>query len=112
MKKLIENLNNTFNRGIGMTPMEASNPLMTSQIINDAINKTVRIHTTEPTFEIGDLVRVLKKKSIFGKQETNYSDQVLKIIKVNKNTVSIADIETGEEYHNVKKKMAIGCKWC
>ena len=61
MKKLIENLNNTFNRGIGMTPMEASNPLMTSQIINDAINKTVRIHTTEPTFEIGDLVRVLKK---------------------------------------------------
>ena len=104
MKKLIENLNNTFNRGIGMTPMEASNPLMTSQIINDAINKTVRIHTTEPTFEIGDLVRVLKKKSIFGKQETNYSDQVLKIIKVNKNTVSIADIETGEEYHNVKKK--------
>ena len=61
MKKLIQNLNNTFNRGIGMTPMEASNPLMTSQIINDAINKTVRIHKSEPSFEIGDFVRVLKK---------------------------------------------------
>ena len=104
MKKLIDNLNNTFNRGIGMTPAEATNPIMTSQIINDAINKTVRIHKSEPSFEIGDLVRVLKKKSIFGKQETNYSDQVLKIIKVNKNTVSIVDIETGEEYHNVKNK--------
>jgi hypothetical protein len=105
MDKLIDNLNNTFNRGIGMTPMDASNPLLTSQIINDAINKTVKIHREEPSFEVGDYVRVLKKKQIFGKQDTNYSDDVLKIIKVYKNTVSLVNMSGDkEEYNNVKKK--------
>jgi len=105
MDKLIDNLNNTFNRGIGMTPMEASNPLLTSQIINDAINKTVKIHREEPSFEVGDFVRVLKKKQIFGKQDTNYSDDVLKITKVYKNTVSLVNMGGDkEEYDNVKKK--------
>jgi len=101
--KIILNLNNTYNRGIKMSPYQASNPMLTSQIILDAIAKTHRIHTNEPMFEIGDRVRVMKKKKLFTKQDTNYSDQVLTITKVNKNTVTI-ETDDGVEYSNVKKK--------
>jgi len=103
MSNLILNLNHTYNRGIKMTPYDASNPMLTSQIILDAIEKTTKIHNIEPLFKIGDLVRVMKKKKLFNKQDTNYSDQVLTITKVNKNTVTIED-DKGHEYSNVKKK--------
>jgi hypothetical protein len=102
LPKLIKNYNNTVNRGIGYTPTEASKGLITSLIIQKAVEKTDAIEAKEMIYHIGDKVRILKKKHLFDKMQTSYSEATFIITKVNKNSV---DVENDtHEYKNVKKK--------
>ena len=103
LSTIIKNYNNTYNSGIGYTPREASKGIITSRIINKAIKKTEEINSKDKQiFNVGDKCRVLKVKSLFSKMQTNFSEIVYTIIKVNKNTVNIEDDEN--EYENIKKK--------
>ena len=87
---IIKNYNNTFNSGIGYTPREASKGIIVSRIINKAIAKTEEIESRDKkVFNVGDKCRVFKDKALFDKMQTNYSEKVYTIIKVNKNTVNI-----------------------
>jgi len=103
LTEIIANLNNTYNRGIGCTPKQASNPIITAAIINKAIDETIKIKKHEQIFEIGQLVRILKPRKLFEKTQTTYSDEVYKIVKVNPNTVSVAD-DDENVYTGIKKK--------
>ena len=103
LPEIIANLNNTYNRGIGCTPKQASNPITTASIINKAIDETIKIKKHEQIFEIGQLVRILKPRKLFEKTQTTYSDEVYKIVKVNLNTVSVAD-DDENMYTGIKKK--------
>ncbi len=99
---IIKNYNNTFNRGIGFTPKEASNPIATSYIINEAIDKTKTIAKNEKEFNVGDKCRIYKDKKLFNKMNTNYSEEVFTIVKVNANTVNVKNKE--EIFEGIKKK--------
>ena len=99
---IIKNYNNTFNRGIGYTPLEASKPYITTTIIQKAIEKTDLIEAKEIIFNVGDYCRVIKINPLFDTMQTNYSESYFVIIKVNKNTVDIRN--TTHEYLGVKKK--------
>lgn len=106
---IIKNYNNTFNSGIGYTPREASKGIITSRIINKAIIKTDEINSRDKqVFNVGDKCRVFKDKSLFDKMQTNFSEIVYTIIKVNKNTVNIEDAT--HEYENIKKKYVMVVK--
>ena len=105
--KIIHNYNNTFNRGIGFTPQEAhDNGLIQSKIVNDAIDKTNKIETNnEKIYNIGDLCRILKNKELFDKMNSNYSNEIYKIVNIKKNSVSVSLLnDPNKIYHNIKKK--------
>ena len=103
LPEIIKNYNNTYNRGIGYTPKEASRPIITAKIISNAIEKTQDIENRDiNVFNVGDKCRVFKDKELFDKMQTNYSEIVYTIVKVNKNTVNIEDEHY--QYKNIKKK--------
>jgi hypothetical protein len=102
LQTIIKNYNNTYNTGIGYTPKQASNPLITSYLINEAIDKTKEIEKSERQFKVGDKCRIFKDKKLFDKMQTNFSEVVYTIVKVNSNTV---DVEYNNEiFKSIKKK--------
>ena len=106
LPEIIKNYHNTYNRGIGYTPKEASRPIITAKIISNAIEKTEDIENRDmKVFNVGDKCRVFKDKELFDKMQTNFSEIVYTIIKVNKNTVNIED--DNYQYKNIKKKYVL-----
>jgi hypothetical protein len=87
---IINNYNNTDNRGIGMTPKEASEGLLQSMIINrmetynDSIGDIVIVRK-------GDNIRIKKKRAIFDKGQTMYTDKVYEVDVVKPNSVILSD---------------------
>jgi len=90
--KVIYNYNRTKNRGIGYTPLEASNLLIQSEIINNAIEKTNNIIDDEDDFKINDYCRILNNKVLFDKLKTKYSKEIYTIEKITKNSVYVKDV--------------------
>ncbi len=100
---IIKNYNVTYNSGIGYTPREASNGLITSFLINRAIDKTEFINKTEiKKIQIGDKCRIFKDKKIFDKMQTNFSETIYTIVRVGKNSVDVEHDDT--IYKSIKKK--------
>lgn len=85
--KIVLNYNNTKNSSINFTPKEASKPFIQTQIISNDREKTNEFKEIE--LKVGDRCRLLKSKTQFGKMQTNYSQEIYTVIKVNKNTVDI-----------------------
>ena len=107
IEKIIYNYNNTYNRGIGFTPQEAhDNGLIQSKIVNDAIDKTNNIESNDKkVYNIGDLCRILKSKDLFDKMNTNYSNEIYRIVSIKKNSISVSLLNDDTKiFDNIKKK--------
>ena len=99
--KIIYNYNRTKNRGIGFTPLQASKPLITSIIINNAIDKTVKLDEKASEIKVGQLCRIKNEKKLFDKLKNAYSNEVYIITQVNRNTVNLENKDYNLE--NIKK---------
>lgn len=93
INKIIDNYNNSVNRGIGYKPIE----------VNDFIENYIRQKkkaegekVTYEEFQIGQFVRVLNEKSIMDdKMKSKYSDKIFEIVKVKNNSVIMKDDKEG-----------------
>jgi hypothetical protein len=101
--KIVNNYNNTVNRGIGCTPKEASNHFIQTNLISDAIEKTnkIKLQQEKNEIKIGDKCRLKQDKKIFDKMQIKYSNDIYVVIKVNKNTVNIEN--DNHILNNIKK---------
>ncbi len=87
--QIVENYNNTVNRGIGFTPMEASKNIIQSFIISRALEHNEKIGDNEIVINVGDTCRVKNKKKLFDKMNTEYSDDTYIVTKVYANKVDV-----------------------
>ena len=91
---LVDIYNNTFHTTIGDTPSNIWNNLEYNQ--QTIIRKPVE-------YKIGDMVRIVKVKEIFGKaDEIIHSKDVYKVMKVNKNTVTLDNGNSYKPYEIIK----------
>ena len=72
---MVNEYNNTYHRTIKMKPVDVKS--------GTHINFHAEKNGKDPTFKVGDLVRILKYKNIFGKVYTsNWSEEVFVIKKL------------------------------
>ena len=91
--KIIDNYNNSVNRGIGYKPIE----------VNDFLENYIRQRKKAEgekveyeDFKIGQFVRVLNEKSVMDdKMKSKYTDKIFEIVKVKNNSVIIKDDKEG-----------------
>lgn len=97
---IVRNYNNTINRGIGMKPSKINNA-MEVDIINEKREESKKIkNAILPKFEVGDVVRILRKKKTFeDKQLARFSDKLYKVVKVMMNSL---DVKNDDEVKRVK----------
>ena len=81
---LIEKYNNTFNRAIGMTPVEARKPQNHGAVFRHLYEKKMaELGEKKPKFKVGDQVRLGVKKDLFEKSYViNWSDRIYTIKRV------------------------------
>lgn len=87
---IVDNYNNTVNRGIGMTPTEASNGFYQTMIISKAENKNNKIGKNI-VVKKGDNIRIKKKRGVFDKGQTLYSDDTYEVDIIHKNAVTLSN---------------------
>jgi len=91
---LIDIYNNTFHKTIGDTPNNIWNNFNYNQ--QNIIQKPVE-------FKVGDIVRIVKLKKIFGKaDEIIHSKEVYKVIKINKNNIFLDNGNSYKSYELIK----------
>ena len=91
---LIDIYNNTYHKTIGDTPSNIWNNLIYNQ--QTIIQKPVE-------FKIGDMVRIVKVKEIFGKaDEIIHSKEIYKVMKVNKNNITLDNGYNYKPYELIK----------
>jgi len=92
LETIIDNYNNTFNRGIQMKPIDAFNSWFhESLIIQDKRRETRNIMKNITEFNLSDRVRKLNVSSnqFENKMRPKYSNEIYTITKINKNTLQI-----------------------
>jgi IS30 family transposase len=91
---LIDIYNNTYHKTIGDTPYNIWNNLIYNQ--QTIIQKPVE-------FKIGDMVRIVKVKELFGKaDEIIHSKQIYKVMKKNKNNITLDNGYSYKPYELIK----------
>ena len=99
---LIEKYNNTFNRAIGMTPVEARKPGNHSAVFRNLYEKKMaELGEKKPKFKVGDKVRLGVKKDLFEKSYViNWSDRIYTIKRVlaTRPVTYIVENDKGEEH--------------
>jgi len=85
LPEMVEKYNNTYHRSIKMTPVQASNPKNSEKVYFNLYKNMPE--KTEPKFQIGDRVRIFKKKNIFDKGFTTNWTKELFIITEVQNTI-------------------------
>ena len=97
LDKLIENYNNTKHRSIGHTPLDARKPSMYQHVFEKLYGKVVQEERVHPKFQVGDKVRISKKKKTFEKGFTpNWTEEQFSISEVkntNPPTYTIEDLK-------------------
>ena len=74
----------------GFAPNEAKdNPFIMNFIINEKRDEENKITENTQIINVGDYCRVEIMKNIFDKMQSKYSDEIYKIIKINKNSVML-----------------------
>ena len=100
--QIINNYNNTVNTGIGYRPVDATNELIQSAIVDKIRTKNEKLEKKNiQEMYVGDSCRIALKKKIFDKIREEYSNKFYKITKINKNTVNVSNDDITME--NVKK---------
>lgn len=83
LESLVHQYNNSKHRSIGMKPIEASNPKNQSNVLQNLYPKS-EPKLKKPKFSVGDIVRISRLKEQYEKGfHPNWSEELLKIIKVN-----------------------------
>jgi hypothetical protein len=98
--EIVDNYNHTINRGIGMTPTEASKELAQAEIISNAREHNEEFGKTK-IYNVGDKCRLKNAKELFKKFQLQYSNDIYTIVQVNKNTVDVTDGQA--VFKNIKK---------
>ena len=81
--KLVERYNNTRNRAIGRSPIDARKPEFHERVFHRLYYKKVKATNKGPIFKIGDKVRITKYRTIFTKGYTpNWTDEIFTISEV------------------------------
>ena len=97
LDKLIEKYNNTKHRSIGCTPLEARKPSSYQHVFKRLYAKVVEAGVSQPSFHVGEKVRISKKKKTFEKGFTpNWTEEQFSIREVkntNPPTYSIQDLK-------------------
>jgi len=98
---IIYNYNHSVNRGIGIEPYKVNNAIEVD-IINQKREETEKIKSKEKeVFNVGDFVRVLRKKKQFEDKLLN-KDIIFEVMKVKNNSLILEDPK-GNEYKTKKK---------
>lgn len=94
--KIIDAINNSVNRTTGMKPNSIT--YENSQDLLKRIYKDGITENKKPKYKIGDIVRISKAKGIFDKgYYPNFTDELFKILQVNKTTPPSYRIEDLEQ---------------
>ena len=101
---IINNYNNTINRGIGFKPIEV-NSFIENYLIEQAKEKTGQIIKDDYSdIKEGLYCRILNKNKLFSdKMTSKYNDQVFKIMKIKNNSVIVENINDDSIEYEVKK---------
>lgn len=93
--KIVNGINNSINRTIGMKPNSVS--YENSQELLENVFKSNHDENSKPKFKVGDIVRISKEKTKFDKGYLpNFTDELFKIAKVsptNPPSYRIVDLE-------------------
>ena len=97
LDKLVDKYNNTYHRSIGCTPTVARQPASYQHVFNNLYAKKVEARKQVPKFQLGDQVRIFKKKKTFEKGFTpNWTEELFTISSVKDTkppTYSIQDLK-------------------
>ena len=86
LPSMVEEYNNTYHRSIKLTPSDARNPAKYQHIRNVLYAKVNAQKATSPKFNVGDKIRITRKKGTFKKGFTpNWTEEVFTISSVNDN---------------------------
>ena len=97
--KIIDNYNHTVNRGIGIEPYKV-NDAIEHEIIIANREKTEKLQEKTENFKIGDRVRIINKREVFGdKNLPKYSNKVFVVETVHPNA---CEIKSGDTIVRVK----------
>lgn len=97
LQKFIDNYNNTYHSSIKMKPKDVDEKK--EQVIIMDKNKQLlqAFEERNGIVNVGDFVRIKLKKSLFSKLGRNFSQEIYKVIKVNKFSVKL-EHDNGEPY--------------
>ena len=105
--KIVNNYNNTVNRGIGYKPVDV-NDFIENKIRQDKKEEGLKVEYQE--FKIGQFVRVLNEIGTYDdKQKSKYSEKIYEITKVRNNSVIFKD-DKGNKYQARKNEIKIVVK--
>ena len=105
--KIVNNYNNTVNRGIGYKPIDV-NDFIENKIRQDKKEEGLKVEYQE--FKIGQFVRVLNEIGTYDdKQKSKYSEKIYEITKVRNNSVIFKD-DKGNKYQARKNEIKIVVK--
>ncbi len=97
LPKLIESYNNTEHSRTGYTPNEADNNEKIKEKIRNKYDKNKSLaYDLINSFKIGDKVRLLKRKDAFQKGEATYTKNIYEIVKIDKLSLQLKKVKTGE----------------
>ena len=83
LQSLITRYNNTKHRAIGCTPVVARQPSSYADVYQKLYKKKSEERAKDPTFRVGEQVRISKKKNTFEKGFTpNWTEEVFTIVEV------------------------------
>ena len=67
LPSMVEKYNNTYHRSIKLTPSDARNPANYQHVYSAPYTKASAREVTSPQFQVGDRVRITRKKGTFEK---------------------------------------------
>lgn len=107
---MIDNYNNTYNRGIKEKPIDVfTNSFLEKVIVNEKKAQTGNVKAGEIEYKKNDTVRVLTEKKIFEDKMTGrYTDTVYKVQKIKNNVVELEDDEGNKRTVKKNKLLKVG----
>lgn len=107
INEIVDNINNTYNRGIKAKPIDVLNDIfLENKIIQFKKIITDNIQSNSDNYNVGDLVRVMNYKNTFtNKMNPKYSNEIYKIKTVNTNKLIVTD--TNNKEHTFKKSKVL-----
>ena len=103
IENIVDNYNNTYNRGIDAKPIEVfKNPLLENLIVNEKKDITRLLKSDDVVFHENEKIRVLNNKKMFeDKMKPKYSYEKYTVKKIKNNVLEVVD-ENGKN-HTFKK---------